>query len=199
MESINLLVQKYILKVELSIKLLPYSPQSNEKTNIKRNYGFIIYQLGFTTKLMWRNNANCKREKQKVFSFQKESNFVCSRQNLFHKRNRKKGNSTRIISKCGGFYPKYKFLFLKLLKYYLRMCTVNLDLNSLVKCLNDLWKHKRRMYLIKGFRDVVNVKGYLLPSNMILLHFLCLLQTLPFGQILSIMRLVQSAILFKVG
>lgn len=32
--------------MELSIKLLPYSPQSNEKSNVERNDGFIIYKFG---------------------------------------------------------------------------------------------------------------------------------------------------------
>ena len=66
MESIDLLVQKYVSKVELSIKLLPCSPHFNEKSNVERNDGYIIYKFGFTTKRVWRNYPYCIREQQKV-------------------------------------------------------------------------------------------------------------------------------------
>ena len=39
------------LESGISIKLLPYSPQSNEKPNIERNDGCIIYKFGFTQNL----------------------------------------------------------------------------------------------------------------------------------------------------
>ena len=35
------------LESGISIKLLPYSPQSNEKPNVERNDGCIIYKFGF--------------------------------------------------------------------------------------------------------------------------------------------------------
>ena len=71
-----------------------------------------------------------------------------------------------IFSKCGGVYPKSKFVFLKGLKKDLRLWTTKLELNSLVKGLKYIRKNKRRMYLIKRFRGVVNVKEHKLPSNM---------------------------------
>jgi len=40
--------------------------------------------------------------------------------------------------------------------------------DSQVKGLNDLGKNQRRMYLIKRFRGIVNVKEHLLSSDMIL-------------------------------
>ena len=39
------------LKSGIYIKLLPYSPQSNEKSNVERNDGCIIYKFGFTQNL----------------------------------------------------------------------------------------------------------------------------------------------------
>lgn len=76
MESINLILQKYVWKVELSIKLLPYSPQSNGKKKLifEGNDQCITYKFWFTTKLVWRNYPYCKREQQKVLPFHKESN-----------------------------------------------------------------------------------------------------------------------------
>ena len=75
METINLLVHKYVCKEELSIKLLHYSPQSNEKTNVERKDGCIIYKSGFTIKLVWRNYPYFKRDQQKFCLFYKESDL----------------------------------------------------------------------------------------------------------------------------
>ena len=44
----------------ISIKLLPYSPQSNEKPNVERNDGCIIYKFGFTQNLCGGNILTAK-------------------------------------------------------------------------------------------------------------------------------------------
>ena len=84
-----------------NIKLLSYSPQSNEKTNVERNEGCIIYKFGFTQNLCGGTILTSKGKNKKL-SFLKESEFVWSEYNLFHMRNGKKGNPTWNISKCGG-------------------------------------------------------------------------------------------------
>ena len=72
MESINLIVQKYVW---ISIKLLPYSPQSNEKSNVERNDGWIIYKFGFKQNLCGGTILTAKGNNKKLY-FQKESDFV---------------------------------------------------------------------------------------------------------------------------
>jgi len=106
MESINLILQKYVWKVELSIKLLPYSPQSNEKKNwtLKEMINALLISFGLPQNLCGGTILTAKGNNKKFCLFIKKAmeNFVFPGHNLFHMRNGNEGNPTWNISKCGG-------------------------------------------------------------------------------------------------
>ena len=54
------------LESEISIKLLQYSPQSNEKQNVERNDGWIIYKFGFTQNLCGGTILTAKGNNKKL-------------------------------------------------------------------------------------------------------------------------------------
>ena len=54
------------LESGLSIKLLPYSAQSNEKPNVERNDGCIIYKFGFTQNLCGGTILTAKGNNKKL-------------------------------------------------------------------------------------------------------------------------------------
>ena len=54
------------LKNGISIKLLTYSPQSNEKSNVERNDGCIIYKFGYTQNLCGGTILTSKGIKKKL-------------------------------------------------------------------------------------------------------------------------------------
>ena len=78
----------------ISIKLLPYSPQSNEKSNVDRNDGCIIYKFGFTQNLCGGTILTAKGINKKFCPFRKKAILFDQEYNLFHMRNGKKGNPT---------------------------------------------------------------------------------------------------------
>ena len=61
------------LESGISIKLLPYSPQSNEKTNVERNDECIIYKFEFTQNLCGGTILTVKGNNKKFCLFRKES------------------------------------------------------------------------------------------------------------------------------
>ena len=67
-----------------------------------------------------------------------------------------------------GYLAKVQVPITKRIEIRLNTVDVKLDLSSLVKGVTNLGKKKRRIYSIKRFRGVVNMKGHILPSNKIL-------------------------------
>ena len=88
METMNLLVQKYVWKVDSSIKLLLYSPQYKKNQTLKEIMNALFISSDLPQNLCGETILDAKRNNKKL-SFQNESNFVCSGHNLFHMRNGK--------------------------------------------------------------------------------------------------------------
>ena len=57
----------------ICIKQLPYSSQSNEKSNVERNYGCIIYKFDFTQNLCGGTILTAKGINKKFCPFRKQA------------------------------------------------------------------------------------------------------------------------------
>ena len=92
MKSINLIVQKYVWKVEYPSNYCNIHLNLMKNRTLKEMMDALFISSGLHKTCV--EELSLLQKGTKKLSFHKESNFVCSGQNLFHMTNGKDGNST---------------------------------------------------------------------------------------------------------